>query len=505
MGENTPPGSSSGGPRPGDPAPQGPPPDEQYWAPFGRPPAPEPAPPPLPGATPQTAATDPHADTDAGADTAPLPVGEWSRPDAWTPRGPGFDTQPTQAPVPSPYAAAPPPWGPPSSSGPQAWGPPPPFSPPAGAGSTALPGPAARRRSRLWPVLALAALTALLVGGAAGYGGSLLAGRGTAGPTVATSAPADPGTSGSARPLPAPPAQADTVEVAKRVLPGTVMIQTGSSTGSGFVLDTAGRIMTNNHVVAGAADGDRIRVVFSDGRRQNATLVGRSPSYDLAVIKVRASEDLEPLPFGDSEAIEVGQPVIAVGAPLGLPGTVTQGIVSAQDRPVVVNGGSDADAPTAYINAIQTDAPINPGNSGGPLVDAAGRVIGVNSAILTLGSSQGQTGNIGLGFAIPVDQARQIGRQLAEKGKASYPVIGATVQDTSSGVQLQTVESGGPADDAGLRQGDVVTRIDDQRVRTMEELIVTIRTRRPGQAVVLDYTRGSADRSARVTLGSKEG
>jgi putative serine protease PepD len=355
----------------------------------------------------------------------------------------------------------------------------------------------------------LAATTALLIGGAAGYGGSLLAARTVADPPATTSAapaPVDPGASGSASPLPAPPPRADTVEVAKRVLPGTVMIQTGSSTGSGFVLDTAGRIMTNNHVVASAADGGRIRVVFSDGRRQNATLVGRSPSYDLAVIKVRASDRLKPLPFGDSERIEVGQPVIAVGAPLGLPGTVTQGIISAQDRPVVVGGGSDADAPTAYINAIQTDAPINPGNSGGPLVDAAGRVIGVNSAILTLGSRQsGQTGNIGLGFAIPVDQARQIGQQLVEKGKASYPVIGAIVRDTSDGVELAKLDSGGPAADAGLRAGDVITAIDDQRVRTMEELIVAIRTRRPGQTVVLDYTRGSADRSASVRLGSKEG
>ena len=187
------------------------------------------------------------------------------------------------------------------------------------------------------------------------------------------------------------------------------------------MLDTAGRIMTNNHVVAGAADGGRIRVVFSDGRRQNATLLGRSPSYDLAVIKVRGSEDLDPLQFGDSEAIEVGEPVIAVGAPLGLPGTVTQGIVSAKDRPVVVNAGSDADAPSAYINAIQTDAPINPGNSGGPLVDAAGRVIGVNSAILTLGSGQGQTGNIGLGFAIP-DQPGPPDRPAADQeGQGHLP------------------------------------------------------------------------------------
>ena len=265
--------------------------------------------------------------------------------------------------------------------------------------------------------------------------------------------------------------------------------------------------MTNNHVVAGAADGGRIRVVFADGRRQNATLLGRSPSYDLAVIKVRTSQRLVPLAIGNSDASQVGQPVIAVGSPLGLPGTVTQGIVSARNRPVVVNASSDADAPTAYINAIQTDAPINPGNSGGPLIDAAGRVIGVNSAILTLGASQGQTGNIGLGFAIPVNQASQIGRQLISRGKATYPVIGATVRDGSGskGVEVSGVESGGPAADAGLRAGDVIDTIDGAPVTTMEELIVAIRTRRPGQKVVLEYTRGSADRSATVTLGSKEG
>jgi len=352
-------------------------------------------------------------------------------------------------------------------------------------------------------------VTALLVGGTAGYGGSLLAGRDQAVAPTATSAPSDSASGASARPLPAAPAQANTVEIAKRVLPGTVMIQTGGSTGSGFVLDTGGRIMTNNHVVAGAADGGRIRVVFADGRRQTATLLGRSPSYDLAVVKVNASKSLHPLPIGNSEDSQVGQPVIAVGSPLGLPGTVTQGIVSARNRPVVVNGGSDADDPTAYINAIQTDAPINPGNSGGPLVDAAGRVIGVNSAILTLGgASQGQSGNIGLGFAIPVNQASQIGRSLITRGKASYPVIGATVTDGSGsggGVEISTVEGGGPAAKAGLRSGDVVSRIDDIRVTTKEELIVSIRTRRPGQRIVLDYTRGGSHRTATVTLGGKEG
>jgi putative serine protease PepD len=475
LGDNTPPpGSGAGGPAPEDPsfAAEGPPLAHGDWGRDAR-----------------------AEDNGAGDETAPLNIGDWRASDPYAPRGPGFEHQTsrwaprTREPAP-PVAAVPPaaaPWA-----------------------ATALPG-SGRRGLRGGTVVLVSALTALLIGGVAGYGGSLLATDRTksATPAAGTSAPTpvDPPASARARPLPAAPAQANTVEIAKRVVPGTVMIQVGGSTGSGFVLDTQGRIMTNNHVVAAAADGGRIRVVFADGRRQSATLLGRSPSYDLAVLKVRASKSLDPLPIGNSDASQVGQPVIAVGSPLGLPGTVTQGIVSARNRPVVVNATSNADAPTAYINAIQTDAPINPGNSGGPLIDAAGRVIGVNSAILTLGASQGQTGNIGLGFAIPVNQANQIGRQLITRGKASYPVIGATVRDGSgnTGVEVASVESGGPAADAGLRTGDLISEIDGAPVTTMEELIVTIRTRRPGQKVVLDYTRGSADRSATVTLGSKEG
>ncbi len=283
------------------------------------------------------------------------------------------------------------------------------------------------------------------------------------------------------------------------------MIQVGNSTGSGFLLDAEGRIMTNNHVVAGAADGGKIRVVFANGQRQSATLIGRSPSYDIAVVKVKASGALRPLAVGDSDQTEVGQPVIAIGSPLGLPGTVTQGIVSARNRPVVVNGESNADAPTAYINAIQTDAPINPGNSGGPLVDAEARVIGVNSAILTMGSGRAGSGNIGLGFAIPMNQARVVGDQLIKKGKATYPVLGANVRTTGDGVEVTSVESSGPARRAGLRQGDLITRIDGTSVKEMAELIVSIRTRRPGEVVALDYTRDSSDDQVNVTLGSRVG
>jgi len=254
-----------------------------------------------------------------------------------------------------------------------------------------------------------------------------------------------------------------------------------------------------------AADGGRIRVVFADGRRLTATLLGRSPSYDIAVVQVRAS-GRRPLQIGDSDASRVGEPVIAVGSPLGLPGTVTQGIVSARDRPVAVSDADNADSPTAYIDAIQTDAPINPGNSGGPLIDSSARVIGVNSAILTLGISRSQAGNIGLGFAIPINQAIQIGQLLIKNGKATYPVIGASVAAAEGGVvTLSAVDKTGPAAAAGLREGDIITKINSVPVDAAEQLIVAIRTHRPYEVVVLDYERGKLHGQARVVLGSKEG
>jgi putative serine protease PepD len=367
------------------------------------------------------------------------------------------------------------------------------------ATTTILPaGRTGRRRPRSASLVAVAALTALVIGGAAGYGGATVAQRTERSVTTASPS-AGPGVTRT--PVSPAPPSANTVEVAKRVLPATVMIQAGRGTGSGFLIDRDGRIVTNNHVVADATDGSRIRVIFSDGRRQNALLVGRSPSYDIAVIRVSGVASLQPIELGDSDQIQVGEPVIAVGSPLGLPGTVTQGIISARNRPVMVAENAAADSPTAYINAIQTDASINPGNSGGPLVDAGGRVIGVNSAILTFAASR----NIGLGFAIPINQAATIADLLIKNGKATYPVIGANVQDGSSGVELTAVDAQGPAGKAGLRVRDLITRIDGQPVDTMEELIVTIRTRRPGEVVVLDYTRGSTPGQVRVTLGSKEG
>ena len=391
------------------------------------------------------------------------------------------------------------------------------------------PAPAPRSRTRTGAALLItAALLALVVGGAAGFGGARLAARtatpGPAGSGSANASPSEPPSTTAPTPVEpspeptAPPPdpnrarQIDTVAVARNVLPGTVMIRAGGngsngSTGSGFVLDTSGRILTNNHVVAKAANRGRITVTFADGRRAVASLVGRSSSYDVAVIKVATGRPLNPIPLGNSEASQVGEPVVAVGSPLGLPGTVTQGIISAKNRPVVVREGNEARAPTAYINGIQTDAPINPGNSGGPLIDAGGRVIGVNSAILTLsGSETTPSGNIGLGFAIPIKQAMQIGRLLIRDGKATYPIIGADVSDgTSGGVEVVSIQSDGPADRAGLRVGDLVTRIDRLPVSSRDELIVAIRTHRPGESVTLAYERGTTRGRAVVTLGSKEG
>ena len=394
-------------------------------------------------------------------------------------------------------------------------GPGPAYHYPAPTGATAGPPPASRtqRTERgAGGVLVAAGLTAVLLGGAAGFGGARLADR-TAEPapaasTVATSAPTS---RGSAVPLPPAPPRLNTVAVAKAVVPSTVMIKARSgsnrATGSGFVLDRRGRILTNNHVIAKAADRGSISVVFSNGSRTSATLVGRSPSYDLAVLQLKAPANLQPMQIGNSDAAQVGESVLAVGSPLGLPGTVTEGIVSAKDRPVAVNVTDAADDPRAYINGIQTDAPINPGNSGGPLVDAAARVIGVNSAILTLGEDRADSGNIGLGFAIPINQAMQIATLLIKDGKATYPVIGADVtsSDTSNGVRLRTVVPRGPAARAGLRVGDVVTKIDARRVYEVEELIVAIRTHRPREVIQLEYRRGSAGRTVPVTLDGKEG
>lgn len=299
--------------------------------------------------------------------------------------------------------------------------------------------------------------------------------------------------------------------IAATVLPSVVSIEVdgpeGTATGSGFVLRADGYIVTNNHVVAEAADGSSgVVVTFADGNEEDASVVGRTSEYDLAVLKVDVS-GLTPLLLGDSDSVVVGDPVVAVGAPLGLAGTVTTGIVSALNRPVSAGEQDD----TAFINAIQTDAAINPGNSGGPLVNAAGEVIGVNSAIAQPpGTPMTAGGSIGLGFAIPSEQVRRTAEQLIETGQATYPIIGVLLDQRyqGEGVQVSTedrdgtaaVTPDGPADRSGIRRGDVILAIDGRPVTDPDELIVAIRARTPGETVVLHVRTGSDERDVRVRL-----
>jgi putative serine protease PepD len=295
--------------------------------------------------------------------------------------------------------------------------------------------------------------------------------------------------------------------IAAKVLPSVVTIKVdagadGAGTGSGFVIDDRGHILTNNHVVSGGADGGLIEVVLSNGETEDATIVGRDGSYDLAVLRIERT-DLTPLQLGSSEKVVVGDAVIAVGAPLGLEQTVTSGIVSAMNRPVAPGAGDE----TSFINAIQTDAAINPGNSGGPLLDLDGQVIGVNSAIARVpGSGTSSSGNIGLGFAIPSDQARRTADQLIATGKATHPIIGVLLDRTYSdeGAQVQdsqdAVTPDGPADKAGVQPGDVIIRFEGKPIRTPDQLIVSIRARAVGETVTLTIERDGEELDLPMTL-----
>lgn len=346
----------------------------------------------------------------------------------------------------------------------------------------------------------------LLVAFVAGGVGGVLADRwfGVSPGPVATLPPA--GASGDVDQL------SGVAAIAEAVLPSVVAIdvraESGRGTGSGFVLRSDGYILTNNHVISAAADGGQVAVLFADGSEETAEIVGRTVEYDLAVLHVDRT-DLTPLALGDSDAVVVGQPVVAIGAPLGLEGTVTAGIVSALNRPVTA--GSQVE--TAFINAIQTDAAINPGNSGGPLVDAQGQVIGINTAIAQT-SGLLPTGSIGVGFAIPSNQARRTAEQLIENGRATYPVIGVLLDPRYSGegVQVATetqdgqpaVTPDGPADRAGIRAGDVILSIDGRPVTAADELIVAIRAKAPGDTAMLVVRSDGQEREVRLVLDEVE-
>jgi putative serine protease PepD len=321
---------------------------------------------------------------------------------------------------------------------------------------------------------------------------------------------ADAGTVSRA-PLPA--GNHSVASVAQQLLPSTIQVlaqyqgQKDGATGSGFVLDRSGHYITNNHVVADAVSHDGpIEIVDQNGDTFPARVVGRSATYDLAVLYVKDGPRLPPASLGTAGVLRVGDQVVAFGSPLGLSSTVTSGIVSALNRPVTT---SDSGSTSSYINAVQTDAAINPGNSGGPLVDLSGRVVGVNSAIATTGgSTTGQSGNIGVGFAIPIDQVKITADQILRTGSARYPVIGASVDTraaTDSGAKILGVTAGSPAASAGLKKGDVVTEIEREKVPDGIALIVAIRAHQPGETVRFTVQRGGNVLQLRITLGSQVG
>ncbi len=294
--------------------------------------------------------------------------------------------------------------------------------------------------------------------------------------------------------------------------------QQGVATGSGFVLDQSGHILTNAHVIEGAS---RVSVQFEDNKTVEAKVEGKDTSTDIALLKVdKKGLDLKPLELGNSKSVQVGDPTIAIGNPFGLDRTLTTGVVSALQRKI--------SAPNGYSisNVIQTDAAINPGNSGGPLIDATGRVIGINSQIATGGSGGG---NVGIGFAVPINTAKQIVPQLKDSGSVKRAYLGITGQtidrsldrlnlSTTSGVLVQTVQAGSPAAKAGLRGGDasatldgselrlggdVIKKIDGKNVRTMDQVVSTVGSKKPGETVTIEYLRGGKTKTAQVKLAQR--
>jgi putative serine protease PepD len=359
----------------------------------------------------------------------------------------------------------------------------------------------------IWPLIATGALVVGLLGGI--VGGALVLG------TSERESLPFPSLGGSGDDEARPPvADGSVAAVARRVLPSTVQVRVrggeqesaGSrmGAGSGFVIDRRGHVVTNNHVTAVAGEEGAIVVIDHRGRRFEAELVGSSPAYDVAVLQLPEDADLRPVALGTSRRMNVGDTVVAVGSPLGLDSTVTSGIVSALERPVTTG---DADS-SSYISAVQTDAAINPGNSGGPLVDLDGRVIGVNSAIATTGGIFGGSGgNIGVGFAIPMEQVRDTTSQILEEGHAEYPVIGASVRTgvEQPGALVTDVPDGTPAADAGLRKDDRIVGVEGEQVADGESLIVAIRNRRPGDRIELTVRRDGEERTVEIVLDGKIG
>ncbi|MFE6972355.1 S1C family serine protease [Streptomyces sp. NPDC057682] len=481
------------------------------------PPAQQPAPTPSetptaqqPPVPPSDAPTAPHSaerpDPSPGQPAAPLPD------PATAPAAPVHGGVPAYPAPHAPQSAADANWPPPppavpayaqsAQGGGPVWGPP--------GRPQAADAPRKRGAGGLVAAVVVAALVAGGIGGALGFWAADNRSDDTGSTTVsATGTPQDlkrdPGT---------------VAGVAAKALPSVVTIdaQGGDGeggTGTGFVYDKEGHILTNNHVVASAADSGQLTATFSNGKKYDAEVVGRAQGYDVAVLKLKnPPQGLTPLPLGNSEQVAVGDSTIAIGAPFGLSNTVTTGIISAKNRPVASGDGSGGS--NSYMSALQTDASINPGNSGGPLLSAGGAVIGINSAIQSTGSTgQSQAGSIGLGFAIPINQAKNVAEQLIKTGQPVYPVIGATVtmEEKSGGAVISDQGAGGtdavtkdgPAARAGLRAGDVITKFNDTVVDSGPTLIGEIWTHKPGDTVTLTYKRDGKTHTAEVTLGERKG
>ena len=375
------------------------------------------------------------------------------------------------------------------------------------------------RPRRLAELVTVAALAAILAST-----GTYAVTRGNvpASPAAATASQAR----GSATTAAAPVVQANAsapnwAVTAAAVSPSVVAIGVqsgqGSGQGSGVIFDTSGHILTNNHVVAGGGQGSQISVTLNDQRTYDATVVGTDPSTDLAVIKLaNAPKDLKAITLGDANTLRVGEPVMAVGNPLGLAGTVTTGIVSALNRPVTTSNqesGPQSAGEPVVTNAIQTSAAINPGNSGGALVNAGGQLIGINSAIASLGSSSGssaQSGNIGIGFAIPVDQAKSIADQLITSGKAAHAYLGVSAKDDvvtdgsakRAAAVVAKVVSGTPAANAGLQAGDAIIAVDGESIDGSLSLVAQVRERTVGDKVTIKIVRDGQNKDVSVTLSN---
>jgi putative serine protease PepD len=382
--------------------------------------------------------------------------------------------------------------------------------PPGGYGTPPRREPS-RPRSRTAGLLVAALLvgTAGGVAGAVGYDAANGDGSSSnASEPLQTSSTSSSGGSGSAG------ASKGSVEaVAKAVLPSVVKInvegQQGSGSGSGIILSSDGEILTNNHVAEVAQNGGKMSVNFNDGSTAAATIVGTDPVTDLAVIKAEGVSGLTPAKIGNSNDLAVGEEVVAVGSPFGLDATVTEGIVSSLNRPVTVSEGASAGGTETAYPAIQTDAAINPGNSGGPLVNLAGQVVGINSSIYSTSSSMGggQAGSIGLGFSIPISKVLPVVEQLRQGETPTHARLGVTVptqqvQNTTDGATIQSVGADTAAAKAGLKAGDVVTKVDDEQITSSTSLIATIRGYRPGDTVTLTVQRGDQTLTLKATLDS---